>query len=134
MRIEIIFIFRYMAPEFAASGKLTEKYDVYSYGVVLLELITGCKPVDSSQPLGDESLVKWVSLIVAGFIFKYFFLYYFILHMLAEFSAFEFKSIIFVLYQSVFNLGKYFYFFSSDSFIFGSSGGQITTVLLFVRF
>ena len=55
--------FRYMAPEYATSGKLTEKSDVYSYGVVLLELITGRKPVDASQPLGDESLVEWVSSI-----------------------------------------------------------------------
>lgn len=50
-----------MAPEYASSGKLTEKSDVYSFGVVLLELITGRKPVDASQPLGDESLVEWVS-------------------------------------------------------------------------
>ncbi|XP_010265346.1 PREDICTED: proline-rich receptor-like protein kinase PERK8 [Nelumbo nucifera] len=51
--------FGYMAPEYASSGKLTEKSDVYSFGVVLLELITGRKPVDASQPLGDESLVEW---------------------------------------------------------------------------
>ncbi|KAJ7975704.1 Receptor-like kinase [Quillaja saponaria] len=51
--------FGYMAPEYATSGKLTEKSDVYSFGVVLLELITGRKPVDSSQPIGDESLVEW---------------------------------------------------------------------------
>ncbi|PQQ13161.1 hypothetical protein Pyn_19921 [Prunus yedoensis var. nudiflora] len=51
--------FGYVAPEYASSGKLTEKSDVYSYGVVLLELITGRKPVDTSQPLGDESLVEW---------------------------------------------------------------------------
>lgn len=50
-----------MAPEYASSGKLTEKSDVFSFGVVLLELITGRKPVDASQPLGDESLVEWVS-------------------------------------------------------------------------
>lgn len=50
-----------MAPEYATSGKLSEKADVYSYGVILLELITGRKPVDTSQPLGDESLVEWVS-------------------------------------------------------------------------
>lgn len=49
-----------MAPEYASSGKLTEKSDVYSFGVVLLELTTGRKPVDTSQPLGDESLVEWV--------------------------------------------------------------------------
>ena len=52
---------RYLAPEYALSGKLTAKSDVYSFGVVLLELITGRKPVDASQPLGDESLVEWVS-------------------------------------------------------------------------
>lgn len=52
---------RYLAPEYASTGKLTEKSDVFSFGVVLLELITGRKPVDASQPLGDESLVEWVS-------------------------------------------------------------------------
>jgi hypothetical protein len=51
--------FGYMAPEYASSGKLTDKSDVYSFGVVLLEIITGRKPVDSSQPFGDESLVEW---------------------------------------------------------------------------
>ncbi|KAJ7971178.1 Receptor-like kinase [Quillaja saponaria] len=51
--------FGYMAPEYATSGKLTEKSDVYSFGVVLLELITGRKPVDASQPVGEESLVEW---------------------------------------------------------------------------
>lgn len=56
-----------MAPEYASSGKLTEKSDVFSFGVVLLELITGRKPVDASQPLGDESLVVWVSYCYTGF-------------------------------------------------------------------
>ncbi|MBA0698301.1 hypothetical protein Goari_021798, partial [Gossypium aridum] len=51
--------FGYLAPEYASSGKLTDRSDVFSFGVVLLELITGRKPVDSSQPLGDESLVEW---------------------------------------------------------------------------
>lgn len=51
--------FGYMAPEYASSGKLTDRSDVFSFGVVLLELISGRKPVDSSQPLGEESLVEW---------------------------------------------------------------------------
>uniref|UniRef100_A0A0A0KVW6 non-specific serine/threonine protein kinase n=1 Tax=Cucumis sativus TaxID=3659 RepID=A0A0A0KVW6_CUCSA len=57
--------FGYMAPEYATSGKLTDKSDVFSFGVVLLELITGRKPVDSSQPLGDESLVEWARPLLA---------------------------------------------------------------------
>ncbi|MED6106658.1 hypothetical protein PIB30_006283 [Stylosanthes scabra] len=51
--------FGYMAPEYATSGKLTDRSDVFSFGVVLLELITGRKPVDPTQPIGHESLVEW---------------------------------------------------------------------------
>ncbi|KAG5380323.1 hypothetical protein IGI04_028165 [Brassica rapa subsp. trilocularis] len=57
--------FGYLAPEYASSGKLTEKSDVYSFGVVLLELITGRKPVDTSQPLGEESLVEWARPLIS---------------------------------------------------------------------
>ncbi|KAF5960713.1 hypothetical protein HYC85_001922, partial [Camellia sinensis] len=50
---------RYVAPEYAMTGHLLVKSDVYSYGVVLLELLSGRKPVDMSQPPGQENLVTW---------------------------------------------------------------------------
>ncbi len=50
-----------MAPEYAMTGHLLVKSDVYSYGVVLLELLSGRKPVDHSQPAGGENITTWVS-------------------------------------------------------------------------
>ncbi|KAI3417012.1 uncharacterized protein J3R85_014859 [Psidium guajava] len=50
--------FGYLAPEYASSGKLTDKSDVFSFGVMLLELITGRKPVDTTTDV-HESLVDW---------------------------------------------------------------------------
>ncbi|PKA51211.1 putative LRR receptor-like serine/threonine-protein kinase [Apostasia shenzhenica] len=50
----------YMAPELANSMRgITEKSDVYSYGVVLLELLTGKHPLEPSLP-GGAHLVQWV--------------------------------------------------------------------------
>lgn len=51
----------YCAPEYAMSGKLTIRSDIYSFGVVLLELISGRKAFDLSRENGEKSLVTWVS-------------------------------------------------------------------------
>ncbi|KAL8136981.1 hypothetical protein V2J09_002982 [Rumex salicifolius] len=57
--------FGYLAPEYASSGKLTDKSDVFSYGVMLLELITGHRPV-SKTAYTDDCLVDWARPLLTG--------------------------------------------------------------------
>ncbi|KAF7840936.1 proline-rich receptor-like protein kinase PERK7 [Senna tora] len=58
--------FGYLAPEYASSGKLTEKSDVFSYGIMLLELITGRRPVDTTGEYEEDSLVDWIVRALEG--------------------------------------------------------------------
>ncbi|KAF2317866.1 hypothetical protein GH714_041193 [Hevea brasiliensis] len=51
--------FGYLAPEYFQHGKVSDKTDVYAFGVVLLELITGRKPIEARRPPGEENLVLW---------------------------------------------------------------------------
>ncbi|XP_043700890.1 receptor-like protein kinase HSL1 [Telopea speciosissima] len=48
----------YIAPEYAYTLRVNEKSDIYSFGVVILELVTGRLPIDPE--FGEKDLVKWV--------------------------------------------------------------------------
>ncbi|EOY28155.1 HAESA-like 1 isoform 2 [Theobroma cacao] len=49
----------YIAPaEYAYTLRVNEKSDIYSFGVVILELVTGRLPIDPEY--GEKDLVKWV--------------------------------------------------------------------------
>ncbi|XP_010023612.2 receptor-like kinase TMK4 [Eucalyptus grandis] len=51
--------FGYLAPEYAATGRVTTKVDVYAFGVVLMEIITGRKALDDNMPDERAHLVTW---------------------------------------------------------------------------
>ncbi|XP_030949321.1 receptor-like kinase TMK4 [Quercus lobata] len=56
--------FGYLAPEYGATGRVTTKADVYAFGVVLMQLITGRKAVDDTLPDDNPHLVTWFCRIL----------------------------------------------------------------------
>nr|XP_043636942.1 serine/threonine-protein kinase PCRK1 [Erigeron canadensis] len=50
----------YAAPEYVQTGRLTAKSDVWSFGVVLYELITGRRALERNLPRNEQKLLEWV--------------------------------------------------------------------------
>uniref|UniRef100_A0A2N9H5T4 non-specific serine/threonine protein kinase n=1 Tax=Fagus sylvatica TaxID=28930 RepID=A0A2N9H5T4_FAGSY len=58
--------FGYVAPEYASTGMLNERSDVYSFGILLMEIISGRNPVDYGRPAGEVNLVEWLKTMVTN--------------------------------------------------------------------
>jgi len=55
------FFFRgYLAPEYAIRGQLTRRADVYSFGVLLVEIVSGRNNTNKRLPIGERYLLERV--------------------------------------------------------------------------
>ncbi|KAF4377890.1 hypothetical protein F8388_022376 [Cannabis sativa] len=51
----------YLAPEYAMWGKVSESCDVYSFGILLLEIVSGKKPLEKLSKGVKRDIVQWVT-------------------------------------------------------------------------
>ncbi|XP_008805652.1 PTI1-like tyrosine-protein kinase At3g15890 [Phoenix dactylifera] len=54
----------YLAPEYAMWGKVSEACDVYSFGVLLLEIVSARKPIEKLPGGVKREIVNWVTPLV----------------------------------------------------------------------
>lgn len=54
-----------MAPEYAVRGQLTRKADIYSFGVLLIEIVTGRCNTNTRLPIDEIYLLERVSYYIS---------------------------------------------------------------------
>ncbi|KAK2441893.1 receptor cytoplasmic kinase [Trifolium repens] len=56
----------YAAREFIETGNLSKKSEVYSFGVVLLEIMSGKRGSDKNRPFVEQNLVEWAKPLLVS--------------------------------------------------------------------
>ncbi|KAM7485591.1 hypothetical protein LguiA_001600 [Lonicera macranthoides] len=62
----VVGTYGYAAPEYVATGHLYVSSDVYGFGVVLLEILTGFRALDLNRPTGQHNLVGWAKPLLGN--------------------------------------------------------------------
>ncbi|KAK4485552.1 hypothetical protein RD792_008195 [Penstemon davidsonii] len=60
----------YLAPEYAMWGKVSESCDVYSFGILLLEIVTGRKPIEKLPGGIKRTITEWAEPLITRGRFK----------------------------------------------------------------
>ncbi|KAK6119337.1 hypothetical protein DH2020_046919 [Rehmannia glutinosa] len=56
----VVGTYGYAAPDYIETGHLTSKSDVWSFGVVLYEILTGRRSLEKDRPKSEQNLLDWV--------------------------------------------------------------------------
>ncbi|XVF22881.1 hypothetical protein REPUB_Repub12eG0209000 [Reevesia pubescens] len=62
----VVGTYGYAAPDYIETGHLTDKSDVWSFGVVLYEILTGRRSLERGRPKAEQKLLDWVELFPAN--------------------------------------------------------------------
>lgn len=65
---------RYLAPEHAENGICSVKTDVFAFGIILIQLISGRRSVDSIKINSSRSLREWVRCSISSTMIKSFYM------------------------------------------------------------
>ncbi|CAI9102086.1 OLC1v1000288C1 [Oldenlandia corymbosa var. corymbosa] len=62
----VVGTYGYAAPDYIETGHLTAKSDVWSFGVVLYEMLTGRRSLERNRPKSEQKLLEWVKMYPAN--------------------------------------------------------------------